>query len=515
MPPDGNREEKWDFTNTQPAYTPCDTDLAVSPAAGSSSSSSRRVDPGVEQLTMDEDGYAETYVSAVESPNHFWLQVVREKSRALDRLVDDMNAHYALCPPSEEDEVVPRPGDLVATDFVYDNGWYRARVLTVTGDLVTVYYPDFGDTGQVLASRLRKLSRAFLVLPFQAIECYTARQMAPADGGDAWSEAAIQRFEELVFCAKWKVLMCSVMQTEAGRPYVELVDTHGNANVNIADEMVRSGQARWASAADHAHVAPSDDHCSQVTPPAEADDSVIIIDNSPAKVDEAAEDSSQSHRGEASLQSSFGEFSMLQSTGIESSPYDSEPDVDVTETIDSTSSFLSASDDGSSTHLIDSTVSVTDASSFAYESSVQDASAIAPGDTAANTGSADARRNGGGDGGDGNSELGGNTTSGEYSLLSSTKFASESPPVTSPNKRAAGDMESTVLVASPPGGTGKGEFPSGIEDISMIPGNAASSSMIDGSTMQDSAATINPLELNQFSATFEQISRDAAAADDE
>lgn len=54
-------------------------------------------EPCVEDLVMDVDGYVETYISAVEDPNHFWLQIVRENSAALDRLVEEMSDFYGHC----------------------------------------------------------------------------------------------------------------------------------------------------------------------------------------------------------------------------------------------------------------------------------------------------------------------------------------------------------------------------------------------------------------------------------
>lgn len=71
-----------------------------------------------------EDNQIEVYVSAVESPAKFWLQIVGPKAVELDYLLNDMTEYYSK--PENQlmhilDEV--NAGDLVAAIFPYDNKW--------------------------------------------------------------------------------------------------------------------------------------------------------------------------------------------------------------------------------------------------------------------------------------------------------------------------------------------------------------------------------------------------------
>lgn len=53
-----------------------------------------------------------------------------------------------------------------------------------------------------------------------------AKKLVPSEG-DSWTDEVVAKFEALVFSAKWKVIMASVIK-EAGKFCVELVDTHGD-----------------------------------------------------------------------------------------------------------------------------------------------------------------------------------------------------------------------------------------------------------------------------------------------
>lgn len=46
-------------------------------------------------LFLVSDGFIEVYVSAVETPSQFWVQIVGPGITALDKLVADMNAYYS------------------------------------------------------------------------------------------------------------------------------------------------------------------------------------------------------------------------------------------------------------------------------------------------------------------------------------------------------------------------------------------------------------------------------------
>ncbi|CAH1251663.1 TDRKH [Branchiostoma lanceolatum] len=201
--------------------------------------------PQLDRLVQDmSDYYSEEHVK--ETPGHFWVQMVNAKAPQLDRLVQDMSDYY-----SEEHVKELEPigtvlvGDIVAAPFQHDDAWYRARVRGFwKAGTLDLYYVDYGDSGVVKRENLRALRHDFLSLPFQAVECSLA---GVAPKGEDWSEQASDMFEELTYCAKWKILMAKtvtyIQRDLQLMPCLLLVDTHGPKDVYIAREMVKQGHA--------------------------------------------------------------------------------------------------------------------------------------------------------------------------------------------------------------------------------------------------------------------------------
>ncbi|XP_070535369.1 serine-rich adhesin for platelets-like isoform X2 [Ptychodera flava] len=207
--------------------------------------------PAINKFVMSEGAlpthsdYFEVYVSAVSSAGHFWVQVLGQKSQHLDYLVETMTEYYSD-PDNRQMEIAFSVdiGDIVSVPFKHDDDWYRARITKIEENEVSVYYVDFGDDGVIDLDKVHKLRSDFLSLPFQAMECFLAN-VEPI--GDEWTEKATDDFENLTYCAKWKVLMAKILsykQTEKGLlPCVELIDTNGPQDVNINQKMVALGYA--------------------------------------------------------------------------------------------------------------------------------------------------------------------------------------------------------------------------------------------------------------------------------
>ncbi|NXD18544.1 TDRKH protein, partial [Nothocercus nigrocapillus] len=153
------------------------------------------------------DEQLEVYVSAAENPNHFWIQLVGDRSLQLDKLTSEMSQFYEGSGRAAELATV-QTGDIVAAPYVDGSAWYRARVLgTLENGNLDLYYVDFGDNGEAPREALRALRTDFLSLPFQAIECSLAG-IVPA--GDEWEEAALDEFDRLTYCAGWKPLVAKI-----------------------------------------------------------------------------------------------------------------------------------------------------------------------------------------------------------------------------------------------------------------------------------------------------------------
>ncbi|XP_035426696.1 tudor and KH domain-containing protein [Cygnus atratus] len=182
----------------------------------------------------------EVYVSAAENPDHFWVQLVGERSLQLDKLTAEMSHYYEGSGRAAELAAV-QAGDIVAAPYGDGSDWYRARVLgALPGGSWDLYYVDFGDNGEAPPAALRALRSDFLSLPFQAIECSLAG-VVPA--GAEWAEAALDAFERLTHCARWKPLLATVCSY--GRrgprtwPRVSLCDE----DLDVGAELVRLGHA--------------------------------------------------------------------------------------------------------------------------------------------------------------------------------------------------------------------------------------------------------------------------------
>ncbi|KAK7096171.1 tudor and KH domain-containing protein-like isoform X2 [Littorina saxatilis] len=192
--------------------------------------------------------FMEVFVSAVEHPGHFWLQIINTAALNLDKLVDDMTAFYSNAEIAQEYTVTEvKEGKLVAAPFEHDKSWYRARVLSVAGDKLDLYYLDFGDSGFAPLVDVRELRPEYLSLPEQAIECKLAG-VKPA--GAEWSEETCDAFESLTHCAEWKVMSARTVGYEpdsAGRqrPCVQLMDNVAEQPVEVAAVLVSRGLAAW------------------------------------------------------------------------------------------------------------------------------------------------------------------------------------------------------------------------------------------------------------------------------
>ncbi|KAM7028929.1 tudor and KH domain-containing protein [Acridotheres tristis] len=189
------------------------------------------------------DEHLDVYVSAAESPGHFWIQLLGTRSLQLDKLTAEMGHFYQSSAPVPPPSV--HPGAIVAAPYLDDGEWYRARVLgTLDNGHLDLYYVDFGDNGEAPPEALRALRSDFLSLPFQAIECSLA---GIVPNGDSWPEAALDEFDRLTHCAQWTPLVARICSySHAGpcpRPSVQLFTQRHGQSLDVGAELVRLGYA--------------------------------------------------------------------------------------------------------------------------------------------------------------------------------------------------------------------------------------------------------------------------------
>lgn len=196
-------------------------------------------------LSFQPDEHLEVYVSASENPHHFWIQILGVRSLQLDKLTQEMSRFYGngTLPDQRVETLVV--GDIVAAPYRDHGTWNRARVLGVLGSgLADLYYVDYGDNGELPRDCLRGMRSDFLSLPFQAIECSLA-DVSPT--GEVWSEASMDDFDRLTYCAEWRPLLaklCSYSHSEVSSwPSVKLYDNSQGKAVDLGEELVVMGHA--------------------------------------------------------------------------------------------------------------------------------------------------------------------------------------------------------------------------------------------------------------------------------
>ncbi|KZC10383.1 Tudor and KH domain-containing protein [Dufourea novaeangliae] len=119
------------------------------------------------------DGTMEVYVSAMETPSKFWVQIVGCGTTALDELVSEMTAYYNDEQNYEQHKLTDiTPGQICAAKFNFDEQWYRAEVISAPEDgQCEVNFMDYGDHDMVELDNILDLRTDFLCLRLQAVEC--------------------------------------------------------------------------------------------------------------------------------------------------------------------------------------------------------------------------------------------------------------------------------------------------------------------------------------------------------
>ncbi|XP_064488288.1 tudor and KH domain-containing protein homolog [Ornithodoros turicata] len=230
--------------------------MAIKAASTEAKDGSQQQYPQEELTATAKDGFIEVYVSALESPHRFWVQLVGTKSIALDKLVTDMTTCYSQEQQRDATSIAKAAvGDIIAARFMQDDSWYRARITAVNESdysadetQVAVHYVDFGETGTFKLKEVCKLLEEYHELPYQAIECCLSG--VELKEGNRWTAEACDLFESLSYAGLWKVVMAKPVgrvkreESAPGFAYlVELVDTNGSEDINVGKELVKQGFA--------------------------------------------------------------------------------------------------------------------------------------------------------------------------------------------------------------------------------------------------------------------------------
>lgn len=180
----------------------------------------------------------EAYMSSVVSPSYFFCQP-SSVTKELDDLMVEMQSVYSQASA----ELLLSAGDiptgsLCAALFTEDNQWYRAEILKQEGHVVTVFFPDYGNTDVIGTEKVKLLQKKHSDLTLKAIGC-SLDGIQPTSG--TWSLEACEFFERETMD---KPLLMDVVNIADSNPQaakvvhrVHLLDM----GMNVADKLVQGG----------------------------------------------------------------------------------------------------------------------------------------------------------------------------------------------------------------------------------------------------------------------------------
>ncbi|XP_013787306.1 uncharacterized protein LOC106471261 isoform X1 [Limulus polyphemus] len=198
--------------------------------------------PETLQLHLPEGISSDVILSSMVTAGHFFLQQPTHPSYPS---LSQLDQCMATCYTQGDTPLLPQPveaGVICAAPMM--GGWYRAQLVYMYEDTeeCDIKYVDYGGYSKVSVSSLRQIRSDFMILPFQASECYLAN-VKPKNDEAVWSLEACAAFEEL---AQGQVLRALVVAyAEDGIPYVHLYRVQGVSTLFINRELVKRGAAEW------------------------------------------------------------------------------------------------------------------------------------------------------------------------------------------------------------------------------------------------------------------------------
>ncbi|XP_063535748.1 maternal protein tudor-like isoform X2 [Cydia strobilella] len=179
-------------------------------------------------------GCTQVYISHIDSPGHFWLQMADKVDK-----IDEIQAELAAAADTYEDLQAREVGTLCVAKYSADDLWYRAEVLDLDSDITTVRFVDYGNTDVLdnspgLIKTMPESLRAVEPL------CVRSGVNAVPTGTGEWSEAAGESFEALVGDTAQPVDALIVLKDVT--TYVDLYV----AGRSLTDRLVAQGHAARA-----------------------------------------------------------------------------------------------------------------------------------------------------------------------------------------------------------------------------------------------------------------------------
>ena len=205
-------------------------------------------------------------IHSIRHPDSFFVTILKDEGHNdlsyglqtadedLSRLTLEMTKHYDN---DERRKFNKNFCDLNADNFPYVAGeivavlheekWQRGRIIELfesgiegydfdlPGDNVRIFLVDSGSYVDVTLDDIRRITDAFLKLPFQAIECSLFGLDYP-EGEKAWTLESCEKFRKLT---SNKDLKAKVISDEALNPEIEIFAKIDNVWVNVGQELIK------------------------------------------------------------------------------------------------------------------------------------------------------------------------------------------------------------------------------------------------------------------------------------
>nr|XP_006820502.1 PREDICTED: uncharacterized protein LOC102809228 [Saccoglossus kowalevskii] len=216
-----------------------------------------------------DDSWVHVEITAIHDPLHFWVQlpygnksldqikheaeegvsdsgVDDEEGSSFQDLMKSINAHYknSVYKDADSDTLPPRRGEIVCAQLTADNKWYRALItdVLVEKEKVKAFYLDYGNSEFLRFCNIRTILPEFLLLPFQAVECFLF-DLEPLNKGKEckWSKKVVAKFEKEVVN---KTLEANVVCSSCNVMYINLYSTTDDKDVFINQWLIEKGYAK-------------------------------------------------------------------------------------------------------------------------------------------------------------------------------------------------------------------------------------------------------------------------------
>jgi tudor domain-containing protein 1/4/6/7 len=160
---------------------------------------------------------SEALIPFMNSAREFWLQLNPATVDALMTQIDEISPAGELATPYRVEV-----GSFCLAHYPEDGRWYRATVTSIISSEATVYYVDYGKSGNVNVNDLREIPPAVAEIPPQAVKCSL---YGIEHAGESAEEAFAIEYETLVVSAKFVKMVDD-------RLFVRLFDAYDRSDVN-------------------------------------------------------------------------------------------------------------------------------------------------------------------------------------------------------------------------------------------------------------------------------------------